>query len=182
LTIALDELLLTPLGVESSAGKDFLTGLPVLAIPLSVGVAIFRYRLYDIDLLINRTFVYGLLTATLLAVYFGGVAATEALVHAITGRAEQPQLAIVVSTLVIAALINPMRHRIQLLIDWRFYRSKYDARKTLEAFSAKLRDETDLEALNNDLVRVVTETIQPAHVSVWLRPSSDMGRRRESHG
>jgi len=182
LTIALDELLLTPLGVESSAAKDFLTGLPVLAIPLSVGVAIFRYRLYDIDLLINRTFVYGLLTATLLAVYFGGVAVTEALVHAITGRAEQPQLAIVASTLAIAALFNPMRHRIQSFIDRRFYRRKYDARKTLEEFSFKLRDETDLEALNEELVGVVSATMAPAHVSVWLRPLSDTGRRRELSG
>jgi hypothetical protein len=170
-------LVLTPLGVEESAAKDFLTGLPVLAIPLSVGVALFKYRLYDIDLLINRTFVYGLLTATLLAVYFGGVAATEALLRAITGRAEQSHLAIVVSTLVIAALFNPLRHRIQAFIDRRFYRRKYDARKTLEAFSTKLRDETDLEALNRELVGVVSETMQPAHVTLWLRldPSAKVG-------
>jgi hypothetical protein len=153
----------------------------VLAIPLSVGVAIFKYRLYDVDLLINRTFVYGLLTATLLAVYFGGVAATEVLLRAITGQAEQPQLAIVISTLAIAALFNPLRHRIQAFIDRRFYRQKYDARQTLEAFSTKMRDERDLETLNRELVGVVFETMQPAHVTLWLRrdPSAKGGGGEE---
>jgi hypothetical protein len=106
----------------------------------------------------------------LAAVYFGGVTATQAIFRTLTGQEQQPQLAIVVSTLVIAALFNPLRRRIQAFIDRRFYRSKYDARKTLEAFSAKLRDETDLEALNAELVGVVRETMQPAHVSLWLRP------------
>jgi hypothetical protein len=110
-------------------------------------------------------------------VYFGGVTATQAIVYALTGQEQQPQLAVVVSTLVIAALFNPLRRRIQGFIDRRFYRSKYDARKTLEEFSATLRDETDLDALRDDLVGVVRETMQPTHVSLWLR--SDTGRKRE---
>jgi len=138
--------------------------------PIAIGIAILRYRLYEIDTLINRTLVYGSLTALLGLVYLGGVAMTQLIFRALTGQQEQPQLAIVVSTLVIAALFNPLRRRIQSLIDKRFYRSNYDARKTLEAFSAKLRDETDLEALSDDLVGVVGETMQPAHVSLWLRP------------
>jgi hypothetical protein len=140
--------------------------------PIAIGVAILRYRLYEIDTLINRTLVYGALTASLVLVYFGGVAASEAIFRALTGQEEQPQLAIVISTLVIAALFNPLRRRIQSLIDRRFYRRKYDAAKTLEAFSAKLRDETDLDALSDDLVGVVRETMQPSHVSLWLRPDA----------
>jgi hypothetical protein len=142
----------------------------MLFLPISIAIAILRYRLYEIDLLINRTLVYGALTAVLALVYFGGIAATQAVFRALTGQEEQPQLAIVVSTLVIAALFNPLRRRIQSFIDRRFYRSKYDATKTLEAFSAKLRDETDLDALSDDLVGVVRETMQPAHISLWLRP------------
>jgi hypothetical protein len=110
------------------------------------------------------------LTATLALVYFGGVATAQTIFRTLTGAEQQPQLAIVVSTLIIAALFNPLRRRIQSFIDRRFYRSKYDARKTLEAFSAKLRDETNLDALSGDLVGVVRETMQPAHVSLWLRP------------
>ena len=150
-------------------------GITLLAVglvgtPIAVGIAISRYRLYEIDTLINRTLVYGALTAALAMLYLGGVATTQAIFRALTGQEEQPQLAIVVSTLVIAALFTPLRRRIQGFIDRRFYRRKYDARRTLEAFSAKLRDETDLEALSGDLVGVVRETIQPAHVSLWLRP------------
>jgi hypothetical protein len=144
----------------------------LLGIPLAVGIAILKYRLYDIDIIINRTLVYGSLTATLLAVYFGGVATTQAVFRFLTGQEQQPQLAVVVSTLAIAALFNPVRRRIQSFIDRRFYRSKYDARKTLEAFSARLRDETDLQALDRELVGVVRETMQPAHVSLWLRPET----------
>jgi hypothetical protein len=141
-------------------------------VPVAVGLAVLRYRLYDIDVLINRTLVYAWLTISLVAVYFGGITATQAIFRALTGQEEQPQLAIVVSTLVIAALFNPLRRRIQSFIDRRFYRSKYDARKTLEAFSAKLRNETNLYALNGELVSVVRETMQPAHVSLWLRPEA----------
>jgi ADP-ribosylglycohydrolase len=138
---------------------------------VAIGFAVLKYRLYDIDLLINRTLVYGSLTTMLVAVYFGSVATTQAILRALTGQTEQPQLAIVVSTLVIAALVNPLRRRIQSFIDRRFYRRKYDARKTLEDFSARLRDETDLETLNGDLADVIRETMQRAHVSLWLRPN-----------
>jgi hypothetical protein len=144
----------------------------LLVVPIFAYIAILKYRLYDIDIVINRTLVYGSLTLMLALVYFGGVTATQALFTALTGQEEQPQLAIVVSTLVIAALFTPLRRRIQSFIDRRFYRRKYDARKTLEAFSAQLRNETDLEALSNDLVGVVRETMQPAHVSLWLRPET----------
>jgi hypothetical protein len=141
----------------------------LVSFPISIGIAIVRYRLYEIDTLINRTLVYGSLTAMLAFVYFGGVTATQAIYRTLTGQEQQPQLAIVVSTLVIAALFNPLRPRIQSFIDRRFYRRKYDARETLEAFSAKLRDETDLDALSDDLVGVVRETMQPAHASLWPR-------------
>jgi hypothetical protein len=148
-----------------------LSGLLVIAsIPVATGIAILRYRLYDIDLIINRTLVYGSLSASLALVYFGGVATTQAIFRALTGQEQQPQLAVVVSTLAIAALFMPLRRRIQSFIDSRFYRRKYDARKTLEAFSAKLRDETDLNTLSADLVTVVRRTMQPKHVSVWLHP------------
>jgi hypothetical protein len=140
--------------------------------PISMGIAILRYRLYEIDLLINRTLVYASLTAILAGVYFGGVTATQTLFRTISGQEQLPQLVVVASTLVIAALFNPLRRRIQRFIDRSFYRSKYDAAKTLEGFSMKLRDETDLEALSEDLVGVVRETMQPAHVSLWLRPDT----------
>jgi hypothetical protein len=143
-------------------------------VPVAIGFAVLRYRLYDIDVVINRTLVYGSLTGMLIAVYFGGVATMQAIFRAIADQEEQPQLAIVVSTLVIAALFTPLRRRIQSFIDRRFYRRKYDARKTLAAFSAKLRDETDLDALSDGLVRVVRESMQPSHVSLLLRPDSSL--------
>jgi hypothetical protein len=150
----------------------------MLLIPLSVAVAVLRYRLYDIDLVVNRALVYGSLTVMLALAYWGGVTATQALFHAITSQEEQPQIAIVASTLAIAALFTPLRRRIQTFMDRRFYRKKYDARKTLEAFSAQLRDETDLDALSDDLVAAVRETMHPAHVALWLRsPPGDEGYR-----
>ena len=142
----------------------------LLVIPVTVGIAILRNRLYDIDIIINRTLVYGSLTAMLALFYFGGVTVTQALFQTLTGQERLPQLVVVASTLVIAALFTPLRRRIQSFIDRRFYRRKYDARKTLEAFSAQLRNETDLNALRGDLVGVVRETMQPAHISLWLRP------------
>jgi hypothetical protein len=163
ITLAID----TPLWFERAAlAYSTVAG---EAVPIAIGIAILRYRLYDIDLLINRTLVYGSLTLLLALVYFGGVTATQAIFRTLSGQEQQPQLAIVVSTLVIAALFNPLRRRIQAFIDRRFYRKKYDAAKTLEAFSFRLREETDLQALNGELTRVVRETMQPSHVSLWLR-------------
>jgi hypothetical protein len=148
------------------------------AIPISMGIAILRYRLYDIDILINRTLVYGSLTAMLMLVYFGGVTLLQGVLRGLTGQ--ESTLAVVASTLFIAALFNPLRRRIQGFIDRRFYRSTYDARKTLETFSVKLRGETDLEALGDDLVGVVQDTMQPAHVSVWLRRVSALKQSQGS--
>jgi hypothetical protein len=139
-------------------------------IPIAMGIAITRYRLYEIDLIINRTLVYGSLTATLVALYFIVIVVLQRVFVLLTGQ--QSTLAIVASTLLIAALFTPLRRRIQGFIDRRFYRSNYDAKKTLEAFSAKRRDETDREALSGDLIGVVRETMQPAHVSLWLRPDT----------
>jgi hypothetical protein len=142
----------------------------LLGLPVFTGIAIVRHHLYEIDILINRTLVYATLTATLTLVYIGGVAGLQRLLSPVMG--EGNGLAVVASTLLIAALFNPLRRRIQAFIDKRFYRRKYDARKTLEDFSAKRRDETDLKALNDELVGVVWETMQPAHVSLWLRPET----------
>jgi hypothetical protein len=148
-----------------------------IVVPIVTYIAIVKYRLYDIDILINRALVYGSLTATLVGLYFGGIVLLQRVFVVITGQ--QSTLAVVASTLLIAALFTPLRRRIQSFIDRRFYRKKYDARKTLEAFSAKLRDETNLEALNSDLVGVVRETMQPAHVSLWLRPdTTSKGKHR----
>ncbi len=140
----------------------------IVGLPVAMSIAILRYRLYQIDSLINRTLVYGSLTAVLALVYFCTIVVFQRVLIVLTGQ--EPTLAVVASTLVIAALFNPLRRRIQAFIDRRFYRRKYDARKTLETFSAQLRDETDLDALSNGLVGVVRETMQPAHVSLWLRP------------
>ena len=149
-------------------------------IPVAVGIAILRYRLYDIDLLINRALVYGSLTALLAATYFGGVVGLQVALRALSGQ--ESTLAVVASTLTIAALFNPLRRRVQGFVDRRFYRRKYDAAKTLAGFSAKLRDETDLEALDSELVGVVRETMQPGHTSLWLRSTTEVGRGEESSG
>jgi hypothetical protein len=141
-----------------------------LLVPLSISVAVLRSHLFDIDVLINRTLVYGSLTAMLIGLYLGGIVVLQWVFVSLTG--EKSTLAVVASTLLIAALFNPLRRRIQSFIDRGFYRKKYDARKTLESFSAKLRDETDLDALSDDLVAVVRETMQPEHITLWLRPDA----------
>jgi hypothetical protein len=155
-------------------------GLVLISIPMAIGVAVLKYRLYDIDLVINRTLVYGPLTAMLVFVYVGGVVTIQGAFRTITGQ--ESQIAVVASTLAIAALFNPLRRRLQSFVDRRFYRGKYDAAKTLAAFSARLREETDLDALNTDLVSVVQETIQPTHASLWLRPNPGEQRPASSTG
>ena len=170
--------LIVPGGVVASLLGSTVLFLLAFLIPLSIGIAILRYRLFDIDVIINRTLVYGLLTAMLVAVYVGGVVSLQYLLRALT--AEGSQLAIVASTLMIAALFSPLRHRIQTVIDRRFYRRKYDAVKTLETFGARLRNETNLDTLRGDLLSVVRNTMQPEHVSLWLK-SADNSRRHRSN-
>jgi hypothetical protein len=153
------------LGVES-VWTAIPLGVGFLAVPTAAGVAILKYRLYDIDVIINRTLVYGVVTLLLLLTYFSGVVSSQYAFRNLTGG--ESQLAVVASTLAIAALFQPLRRRIQDSVDRRFYRRKYDAQKTLEAFSAGLRDETDLETLTGELVSVAREAMQPAHVSLWL--------------
>jgi hypothetical protein len=145
-----------------------LTLLPICCLPIAVGFAMLRYHLYDIDLLINRALVYISLTVTLTSLYYGIVILLQALLRALTGRSSE--LAVVATTLVIAALFLPLRRGIQSYIDQRFYRRKYDAARTLLAFSQMARNEVNLDALTGRLVGVVGETMQPAHVSIWLRP------------
>ena len=162
------------LGEENFRSQVLLTILfPLLTlalcgIPVSIGIALLRYRLYEIDILINRTLVYGSLTVVLAASYEGGIVMLQHLFVALTGQ--ESRLAVVASTLVIAALFEPLRRRIQDFVDRRFYRRKFDAAKTLDAFGTRLRQETDIQTINDDLIMVVRETIQPAHVSLWLRP------------
>lgn len=145
-----------------------LTALVFLAIPIGIGMAIFRYRLWDIDVIINRTLVYGTLTVLLTAVYVGLIIGLQSLLRGI--MSQDSGVAIVISTLAIAVLFQPLRRRLQRIIDRRFYRRKYNAAKTVEAFSTTLRNEMDLTTLSEHLVAVVQETMQPTHVSLWLRP------------
>jgi hypothetical protein len=156
---------LLPTGV-----REFVFVVTLESLWVAIAVAILRYRLYDIDLLINRTLVYGSLTVLLVATYLGGLVGLQYVFRALTGQ--ESTLAVVASTLAIAALFGPLRRRVQSLVDRRFYRRKYDAARTLEGFSAKLRDETDLDALNDELVGVVSVTMQPAHAGLWLRPDA----------
>src|SRR5215212_9407187 len=163
ITIAID----TPRWFEWAANAIFTAA--GTTIPISIGIAILRYRLYDIDILINRTLVYGSLTVTLVALYFGVIVVLQRVLVVISSQ--ESTLAVVASTLLIAALFNPLRHRIQNFIDRQFYRSKYDAAKTLEEFGATLRAATDLDSLKEELTGVIKETLQPAHVSLWLAPT-----------
>jgi hypothetical protein len=163
----------TPRWFESAATAYFTVA--GTTTPIAIGIAILRYRLYDIDRLINRTLVYGALTVTLGSFYLGGVAATQALFRALTDQERLSQLAVVASTLAIAALFYPSRRRIQSIIDRSFYRRKYDAAKTLEEFGTTLRAVTDLDGLANELTGVIRETVQPAHVSLWLAPDRGKG-------
>jgi hypothetical protein len=150
----------------------------LLSLPVTVGMAILRSRLYDIDVLINRTLVYGTLTVLLALIYFGLVIGLESLGRLFIGQGEQSPVVIVATTLAIAALFQPLRRRLQQIIDRRFYRRKYDATRTLAAFSATLRNEVDLHQLSEHLIAVVEETMQPTHVSLWVRKDE---QRRKPH-
>jgi hypothetical protein len=154
----------------SQGAADIIQFAGLMGIPIAVAVAILRYRLYDIAVVVNRTLVYGLLTATLAAVYVGSVLLLQL---ALQGVTSDSSLAVAVSTLAVAGLFGPVRGRIQALVDRRFYRRKYDAARALESFSARLRDEVDLDSLSAELRALLQDTLQPSHVSLWLRPSGE---------
>jgi len=154
------------IGILFPAGTEWAWILSVVTLPAAIGVAILRYRLYDIDLLINRTLVYGALSAALLATYVLSVLALSALLRPLTGSSD---LAVAGSTLAVVAAFGPLRARLQSLVDRRFYRARYDAARTVDAFAARLRDQVDLDALSGELVGVVHDTVRPAHASLWLR-------------
>jgi len=159
------------ISVWSETASIAAISLGLLGLPVFTGVAIMRHRLYDVDVLINRTLVYGSVTVLLAATYVGGVVSLQYLFRALTGQGST--LAVVASTLAIAALFNPLRRRVQGFIDRRFYRRKYDAAKTLEAFNSRLREETNLDTLREDVAEVAKRTMQPAHISLWLRPDPE---------
>ncbi|MBA3630362.1 MAG: hypothetical protein H0W55_11960 [Actinobacteria bacterium] len=146
-------------------------------IPMAIGVAVLKHRLYNIDRIINRTLVYGALTAILGLIYIAGVVGFGSLIRSFTGQTDN-NLGVAASTLGVAALVRPLRARIQGAIDHRFYRRKYDASRTLETFSSRLRDEVDLDLLSRDLVGVVGDTMQPVHVSLWLRSAAMESEQR----
>jgi hypothetical protein len=167
--------LVVEVGIAALARAWYLPGTAVLSVailvvPAAMGVAMLRHRLYDIDLVINRTLVYATMTVSLAVVYVGSVAGLQAALRALGGQ--ESALAVVASTLAIAALFSPLRRRVQGLVDRRFYRKKYDAAKILDAHSAKLKEETDLGRLGDAMAGVVRETVQPAHVGLWLRPEA----------
>ena len=177
--VAFYVVLLPTQGEFDQLGRDLFNlffPLFILAFPLAIGIAILRYRLYDIDVIIRKTLVYSVLTALLALIYFGGVVLVQQLTRSITG--ESSDVAIVVSTLVIAALFFPLRRRVQNVIDRRFYRRKYDAAKTLAAFSATVCDEVELEKLTSELLKVVSETMQPTNASLWLTALPGQGKEK----
>jgi len=166
-----------PIERASPALFAVMDALVIAAVPVATGIAILRYRLYDIDRIINRALVYAVLTVTLALVYLGSVVGLQGLLSPIVR--EGNQLAVVASTLALAALFNPLRRRVQAFVDRRFYRQKYDAERVLAGFSATLRDETDLDRLSEDLLGAVRKTVRPEHASLWLRKESRGGRSAE---